>query len=322
MGMVVGSSLAFAQTPSPDPQQVPPPEQSTSSSNNGGWRRIGESNPAPAPMPPPAATTAPQNSQPPQGSPPPAPAGLPPQLTIKPGTYVTVRLNQPLSSNKNQVGDAFSATLVRPLIVDGIVVAERGQTLGGRVSEAQKAGRVEGVSKLGIQLTDLPIVDGQQVPIQTQFISRTGPTSVGRDAGAIAGTTAVGAAIGAGVGWGTGAAIGAGAGALVGTLGVLLTRGQPTIIYPESVMTFRVEQPVTISTDRAPQTFRQVEPGDYQQSTQPTLRTRGPVYGSPYGPGPGYYGAGYYPYPYYPYPYWGPAFYGGVYFGPRFGRRW
>jgi hypothetical protein len=73
---------------------------------------------------------------------------------------------------------------------------------------------------LGVQLTDLTLVDGTPVALRSQFISRSGPTSTGRDAGAIAGTTALGAAIGAGADWGRGAAIGAGAGAVLGTLGV------------------------------------------------------------------------------------------------------
>ena len=83
--------------------------------------------------------TAPQNS-----------GAVPAQITLKPGTYVTVRINQPLSSDKNHAGDAFSATLVRPIIADGWVIAERGQTLGGKVSEAKKAGRVSGVSRLAV----------------------------------------------------------------------------------------------------------------------------------------------------------------------------
>ena len=58
-------------------------------------------------------------------------------------------------------------------------------SVGGRVTEAQKAGRVQGTSRLGVQLTDLTLVDGDQVPIQSQLISRGGPTSVGRDAAAI-----------------------------------------------------------------------------------------------------------------------------------------
>jgi len=255
-----------------------------------------------------------------------APQAVPPPatLTLKPGTYITVRVNQPLSSDHNQPGDAFTATLVRPLVVDGFVVAQTGQTIGGRVADAKKAGRVEGVSKLAVQLTDLTLVDGQNIPIQSQLVSRTGPTSVGRDAAAIGGTTALGAAAGAAADWGRGAAIGAGAGALVGVVGVLLTRGHPTIIYPEQVLTFRVEAPVTIATDHAPQAFRPVEPEDYQQGLQASRpmgpRPPGPYgygYGpsyaySPYGPYPYAYGPGYYPYPYY----WGPSF--GFYVGPRF----
>ena len=313
LSVLTFSGALWAQDPTPQtPAQPPPP-----ASDNGQWKRIGESSGpaatgqnAPAPMPPQAT-----------------PAALPPQLTIKPGTYVTVRINQPLSSDKSHVGDAFSATLVRPIVVDGWVVAERGQTLGGRVSDVQKAGRVSGVSKLGVQLTDLPVADGQQLPVQTQLIDRQGPTSVGRDAAAIGGTTAAGAAIGAAAGWGTGAAIGAGAGAVASTIGVLLTRGRPSIIYPESVLTFRIEQPVTISTDRAPQTFRPVQPGDYQ-SVPPSLQSR-PMYrpapyGTTYAPYAPYGSYPYYGPAYYPYPYWGPAFYGGIFFGPRvhFGRRW
>ncbi|MBV9081376.1 MAG: hypothetical protein JOZ62_01770, partial [Acidobacteriaceae bacterium] len=165
------------------------------------------------------------------GAPPNGPApstvqqAIPSQLTIPAGTYVTVRINQVLSSDRNQKGDAFTATLAQPLVVNGIVVAEPGQTVAGQVTEAQKAGHIEGVARLGVQLTELTLVDGQQVPIRTQFISRSGPTSVGRDAAAIGGTTALGAAIGAAADWGRGAAIGAGAGAAVGILGVLVTRG-------------------------------------------------------------------------------------------------
>ena len=36
---------------------------------------------------------------------------VPAKLTLKPGTFITVRLNQGLSSDRNQTGDAFSATL-------------------------------------------------------------------------------------------------------------------------------------------------------------------------------------------------------------------
>ena len=94
----------------------------------------------------------------------PAPAAVPAQITIPAGTFVTVRVDQFLSSDKNKAGDGFSATLSRPLVADGLVVSRRGETLGGHVVDAKKAGRVKGVSHLQITLNTLTLADGQQIP--------------------------------------------------------------------------------------------------------------------------------------------------------------
>jgi hypothetical protein len=336
---VPGFLFAQSQTggsPLPDPQ----PQNSTA---GGGWRRVEQAPPATAagaqqrrpPADPAYSANGPldQYGEPLRRDPrmteaPQAQVEIPPQLILKRGSYVTVRVDQPLSSDRNQQGDVFSATLAKPVVVDGVVVAERGQTLSGRVEHAQKAGRVKGVSQLAVQLTDLTLTDGQQLPIQTQLISRSGPTSEGRDAGGIASSTVMGAAIGAAADWGRGAAIGAGAGAVAGTVGVLLTRGHETVIFPESVLTFRIDAPVTISTERAPQAFRWVEREDYDRPNElvsrPTMIRRGGC--GPYGcppPASFYYGYGY---PYYYGPglgiYYGPRYYGGggFYFGRGYSR--
>lgn len=285
-----------------------------------------QSNQAPPPgqfnAPPPPPYNAP---------PPPANYGVPPHLTLKAGTYVTVRTSQWLSSDRNKQGDAFMATLQQPIVVDGFVVAQRGQTVYGRVSEAQKAGRVEGTSRLGLQLTQLSLVDGNQAPVQSQMVTRNGQTSVGRDAFAIGATTGLGAAIGAGVNGGVGAGVGAGAGAVVGIIGVLLTRGKPTVIYPESVVTFQIQAPLDIATDKAPQAFQYVnsQPNYSPYGQGPATGYRGPggypvtpapAPGYGYGPAPApVYGPAYpgyaYGYPY-PYPYYGGF---GVYVGPGWG---
>ena len=295
-------------------------DQNSTQPDSQGWRRLGPA-------------SYPQNSGDPRyaqpgtqyGDPryaqsaPPPPANIPPQLTIAPGTFVTVRVNQLLSSDHNQAGDAFSASLVNPVVVNGIVVADRGQTIQGRVSEAKKAGRVSGTSRLGVELTDLSLVDGDQVPLHTSLVNRNGRTSEGRDAVGIGASTGVGAIIGAGAAGGEGAGIGAGAGAAAGIIGVLLTRGKPTFISPEQVLTFRVENPIVISTERAPQAFRYVGPGDYQ-STQ--VRPYAPRSRAPYYNGGGYPSYGWGPYYGYGYPYYyGPSIgigFGGFY-GGRFG---
>jgi hypothetical protein len=289
-----------------------------------GWRRFGDPPPAPAAQQTPAAES-PDPTQPvaspdsqvqkpaPNSPNNPPRYGLPPQLTIKPGTFMTVRVDQMLSSNRNQPGDVFSATLMQPMVVDGVVVAQRGQTVMGRVAEAQKS-KAGHDSRLGLELTSLTLADGTQATVHSQLVARQGSTTpAGQEVGTLATTTAVGASVGAAAAWGTGAAAGAGAGAAAGIIGVLLTHNHPTVVYPETALTFRMETPVTIDTTRAPQAFRYVDPNEYERPVETrAVRPR---------PGPYYYGPGYYPYLYgYPYPYWGPYY--GLGFGFGFGRGW
>jgi hypothetical protein len=304
--LLAASVVAFAQEPasSPPPGSAPSP----------GWHRFSN--------PPEPAANYPQANYPPADNPPanyyPPSQTVPSRLTLQAGTFLTVRVDQMLSSDRNQAGDGFSATLTRPLVAEGVVVAQAGQILGGHVAEAQKAGRVKGISRLAVQLTELTLVDGQQVPIGTELTNLTGPTSKARDAGAIAGTTALGAAVGGAADLGVGAAIGAGAGVIAGTVGVLLTRGRPTVIYPESVLTFRLSEPIAIFTDHAPQAFRYVDTNEYNHATVAqgpppssgwTCKGYGYSWPLPAPPPPYYY------YPYYPY-YWGAGF--GLWYGPGF----
>lgn len=235
---------------------------------------------------------------------------LPSELMVPNGTFVTVRIDQELSSNRNLAGDTFSGTLVKPIVVDGFVVAQRGQTIAGRVVESVKSGRASGTARLDIELTELTLVDGQQLRFKSQLANVAAPGSKGRDAGAVAATTGVGALAGAAADDGRGAGIGAAAGAAVGIIGVLLTRGHASMIEPESVLTFRVEAPVAISTVRAPHAFHSVDPRDYEREPAPRLQARRPQQQSPWwgwGGGPGWYGPAYYP------GYFGPSV--GVYYG-------
>lgn len=320
-------------------QSSPPP------ASNGGWRKFqppADQQGAPQATPPDqgapdpgtpadAAPPDPPQAPPPQGqypqqAPPPA-HYLPTTITLPAGTWVTIRLIQPLSSDKNQTGDTFTGTLLEPIIANGLLIARRGETVAGIVAEAQKAGRVSGVSHLKLELTGIRLADGRQIQVKTQLINRKGDTSHGRDAFAIGATTATGAAIGAGVNGGVGAGVGAAAGLVVSTIGVLLTRGRPTVVYPETPLTFSMQTAITL--DNSQQAFQYASQYDYNARVAGPPAPR-PGYGAgygPYGAPPPYYG-GYYaaPYPYaygYPYPYfYGPSLYFG--FGGRwgYGGRW
>jgi len=269
--------------------QADQPPNANQPPNNGGWRRFGE--PAGRPM-----------DVPPVSGP----------LTLPAGSWITVRVNQPLSSDHNQPGDNFTATLAQPLVANGRVIARRGQTVEGSVVEAQKAGHVKGTSRLGLELIELSLADGRQAPIHTRMMERQGDTSVGQDVGAIGAGTAIGAVIGGAADGGFGAGIGAIAGAAASTIGVLATRGRDTVVYPEMVLTFRLEAPITVGADASPEAFLPVSQQDYEQRANlrqgPPPQMRRPVYGG--------YPAPYYDY--YPPYYYGPSVY--IYSGPRYYR--
>jgi hypothetical protein len=222
--------------------------------------------------------------------------------TLPAGTVVLVRLTSPLSSERSRVGDSFITVLEQPLVAQGLVLSRRGQVVMGRVAVAQNAGRVQGVSQLGIELADVVLADGQRVPIRTQLVQISAGPSKGRDAAGIGATTGMGAMIGAAAGGGPGAAIGAAAGAFAGVIGVLSTRGRATQLYPETLLTFRLTDPVTISTEQNPMAFRLVTKQDYlSRGALPNPKRPSVLYAPPY----------YYP-PYYYYPGWyaPPAYWG------------
>jgi len=245
---------------------------------------------------------------------PPAHEPLPSTLTIAAGTLLSIRTSQYLSSDQSHPGDLFSAELQQPVVVDGWVVARRGQTVVGRVVTAKKAGRVKGVSELAVELTQLVLVDGQQIPLRTQFMNASGGTSQGRDAQGVGTAAGTGAVIGAISSGGKGAAIGAAAGAGAGVAGVLLTRGRATEIPPETVLTFQMQAQVTVSTERSRVAFRPVSQTDYEGGR--SLQRRSDNFGPRRRPSL---------FPYAPWGYYrGPAFFGYYHGGGhrRHHRRW
>jgi hypothetical protein len=166
------------------------------------------------------------------------------------GTLLSVRLAETLSTDKVKAGDAFTATLDRPLVVDGLVIAERGTRLEGRVVEAQEAGRVQGVSRLSIHLVRLNTRDGQRVNIQTDPFLKQGETSKGEDVAKVGAGAGLGAIIGAIAGGGKGAGIGAAVGGAAGVGTVAATRGKPAVLPVETRIDFRLSSSVSLTEQK------------------------------------------------------------------------
>ncbi|HXI40480.1 MAG TPA: hypothetical protein VNH83_10900 [Bryobacteraceae bacterium] len=233
--------VARSVAPHQEPEVNPAPEPAANAEPPA---QVEISRPAPtqseaAPAEPAPAVNVPKDS--------PAPPPPPVQVTLRSGTLLSTRTVEGLSSERNQVGDTFTATLEQPLSVDGWVIAERGAHLEGKIVQSQRAGRVKGQSDLAIELTQLVTSDGQRVPIETETFIKHGQPSTGEDAAKIGVGAVIGATIGAIAGGGKGAGIGAAAGGAAGAGDVMLTRGKPAALPAETHINFRLRNSVTIT---------------------------------------------------------------------------
>ncbi len=159
---------------------------------------------------------------------------------------MAVRLDFALASDRNYGGDTFTATLDKAIVVDDMVIAEKGAPVEGVVVDAVRAGRVKGLAKLSIELVRLDTADGQRVEIVTNRIHRQTEKSTKDDMKKVGIGAGIGAIIGAIAGGGKGAAIGAGAGAGAGGGVAAATRGKPVRIPVESRLQFRLIEPLEI----------------------------------------------------------------------------
>lgn len=222
------------QTPAPVPASAPsgqsgaspqPPPPATAQ------------NPEPPP-PPPVTPAAAQNPAPP---PPPEPT----TVTIPAGERVTVRMIDSIDSAHNETGQTFRATLSSPLVSHGRVVVPAGEPVSVVLEYAKGAGRIRGQSELALRLGTLRYhrrtyrIDSTTYEEQGKARGKSTAvrTGIGTAAGAI-----IGALAGGGKGAGIGAVVGGG-----GTAGFqLATHGQQVKVPSESLITFRLERPLTI----------------------------------------------------------------------------
>lgn len=211
----------------------------------------------------------------------------PPPVTIQSGTRLSVRMIDSIDTSKNQLGDTFRATLDSPLMDGEQVVVPEGVEVEGRIAQLKSAGRFAGRSELALELSEL-IVNGKSYPIETDQFTQQGSSRGKATAAKVGGGAAIGAIIGGIAGGGKGAAIGATVGAGAGTGVSAATKGQQIKVPSETVLTFNLQRPVTVTAtsvlresrqsrpvlSRRPQ---QEEPESKFQESRPVLSRRPPA---------------------------------------------
>ena len=151
-----------------------------------------------------------------------------------------------VDSSKNHVGDIFHASLETDLVVNGTFVARKGSDVYGRLAEAKEAGHLKGSSELELELTRM-VIDGHDYPLVSSDYTLKGKGRGTNTAEKVGGGAVLGAIIGAVAGGGKGAAIGAGVGSAAGAGVQVFTRGQQVKVPSETLLEFRLQQPVTVT---------------------------------------------------------------------------
>ncbi|HXS97663.1 MAG TPA: hypothetical protein VN736_23850 [Candidatus Limnocylindrales bacterium] len=171
---------------------------------------------------------------------------------IPAGAQVSVRTEETIDSGHAVEGQTFAAEIARDVRdAAGDCVIPKGSNAQLVIRSASKGGHFRGASDLVIDLGSVSI-DGQRYRLRTTDVVAKGHDGVGankRTAEFAGGGAAVGAIIGAIAGHGKGAAIGAASGGGGGALTEALTKGHVKVPV-ESVLTFRLEAPLTVEAVR------------------------------------------------------------------------
>jgi len=187
--------------------------------------------------------SAPADAATADATPPPPPGPKP--LIIDQGTTLTVRLIDPIDSEKSQVGDTFHATLNAALSSDGEEAIPAGVELTGHIVDVKSASKFAGQSVLALQL-DVLAYGGKNYTLQTDQFRKEGKARGKNTAEKVGGGAAIGAIIGAVAGGGKGAAIGAAAGAGAGGAVQAASKSQAIKLPSETVLNFTLQEPFTV----------------------------------------------------------------------------
>jgi hypothetical protein len=113
-------------------------------------------------------------------------------VTLESGTAITIELTEKLSTDYDNTGDTFRSVLAEPVEVNGLVIADRGATVVGRVEYAHRAGFFGGASELVLTLTEIHTSDSHSMAIRTDSCEQIGSRTNVRKSAKLAADLAAG----------------------------------------------------------------------------------------------------------------------------------
>ena len=164
--------------------------------------------------------------------------------SLFPGDKVAVRLNEPINSGKNRIGDRFHATIDQNVELNGLVILPKGAVVEGTLTNVVSSGRLRRRAEVTLEVESVSL-GGRVQPFGLEPEVRRGPSHAKRDGKLIGGGALAGMAIGAMAAGGVGAAVGSVTGAAAGAGGAAWTGKQEVYIPSETILIFRVRSQFT-----------------------------------------------------------------------------
>jgi hypothetical protein len=203
--------------------------------------------------------TTPPASQPARTSPPapstqrepvrsaPTPTSSTKLVSLEKGTSIVATLDEKVSTESDQAGQSFTATLAEPVAQRGLTVLPSGSRVRGDVTFSKKAPRVGGKAQMTLEFKEVTLPDGKSYPLHAEPLALVGEGTGKGDVGKVVGGAVGGAIIGGILGGKGGAVKGGAAGSAAGAAWAVATRGNDIVLDPGSKVSVTLVRPLDVA---------------------------------------------------------------------------
>lgn len=181
--------------------------------------------------------------------------------TIPKGTILMVKLDHPISTASNKIGDPITGTVEADVYLDNQIAVPAGSSVEGSIVDLESAGRVSKPGKIMAQFSLLKTPTGVTIPLKAHVITEdnsgmlkgnSAQNQVLSTAGNALGVTAAGTLAGTALGGlmgavGSGALFGVAAGGAAGIGYAVLKQGKQVTIPAGGRISIQLDQPAGIN---------------------------------------------------------------------------
>jgi hypothetical protein len=105
------------------------------------------------------------------------------EVVLPAGTTLPVALDTSVGSDTSRVEDRVTAHITKAIVVEGVTALPEGSSVSGVVTDATRAGKVSGTSRVAVRFHSLtPAQTDERYDIATSTVARSGPSEKKKDA--------------------------------------------------------------------------------------------------------------------------------------------